>query len=60
MNAALLMIKGLMQELPQERRSVVEETISALKEVVLKTEEQHPGLGLLALGYVAIEAQGDD
>ena len=55
MNAALLMIKGLISDLPQEERELVEVTHAALKALVDEADKTSEGAGRLALALLGTE-----
>ena len=55
MNAALLVIKGLISEQPEEVQALIKETHATLKAAVEAAEAQHPGAGGIALALLGSE-----
>jgi len=56
-NATLLLIKGIISELPEADQQLVKDTAVQLRSVISLAGQRLPGAGLLALGLVATEAQ---
>lgn len=56
-HATLLLIKGVIAELPEADQQLVKDTAAQLRNVISLAGQRLPGAGLLALGLVGAEAQ---